>query len=159
MHCNTQDHCSADQLPATWYFAQEQQGVENAVDCFHSRDNSGSLSFDALLCRHIERVCKCCTDESHEGDSGDIRYPPGGPDNEKCREKHDGSRSLLIQAYDPACIVGGKIAVSQCHDRVGEVADHPPDNTYGSVVCHGKLRDGDQHTDKQDDCTENALFF
>ena len=108
---------------------------------------------------HIQGVGKCSTDESHKRDPGDILRLPACLYDEKRREEHHGGGSLLVQADDPPRISGGKISVGKGHDRIGKAAEHPPDNPHGRIIFHGKLRDGDKNTDKQDGSGKYALFF
>ena len=56
-------------------------------------------------------------------------------------------------------IPGGKVSVGKGHDRIGKTAEHPPDDSDGGIIFHGKLRDGDKYAGKQDDRSEYALFF
>ncbi len=159
VHGDSQDYGAAHKLPPAWDFSEKQQRVDNPVNGLHPGNDSGGLRPDIFLRGHIQGICKCRADESHERDSGDILSPPACLYDKKCGEEHYCGGSLLVQADDAPLIPGGKVSVGKGHDRIGKAAEHPPDNPHGRIIFHGKLRDGDKNTDKQDGSGKYALFF
>lgn len=153
-HC--QNDAASDDFPQGGHLTQQKKGIDNAVDCFHPGDDAGGLCPDAFLGGHIQGVGKGRTETSHEHDPRHILGTPHGFHKEQGGEQKNCRCALLVQTDGPSFIVLGKIPVRQGQDRIGEAAEHAPQDAKRSLVLSGKLRNGDHDACQQKNSAEDA---